>query len=323
MSESGSVAQRDELLVQVATLYYEQDYNQQEIAEHLGLSRSNVSRMLKESRERGLVEIIIRRPVSTVPKLERIFRKRFGLQQTMIVASGGRTYEEVLAGAGVLAARYLEALLRRGDILAISWGRGVSATVDAFMPNPTMQIKVVQMLGSMGNVTSTIDGHEIARRLATKLGGSFQYMHAPLLVDSPTARDMFLEQPVIAQTITLAKQARVALLGIGTTEVQASSFLRAGHLNKTEIDELRTQGAVGETAGRHFDVHGAQAGFAINERVVAVTLEDVKRIPHVLAVACGLPKHLSILGALRGGYIHSLATDDVTATAILDAAGAG
>jgi DNA-binding transcriptional regulator LsrR (DeoR family) len=79
---------------------------------------------------------------------------------------------------------------------------------------------------------------------------------------------------------------------------------------------------VGETCGQHFDIHGGSE-FDINRRVISVSLDDVKHIPHVIAVACGLKKTRSILGALRGGYVKALATDETTAAAVLEAANAG
>jgi deoxyribonucleoside regulator len=308
------------LLVQVATLYYEQDLNQQAIAEQLKISRSKVSRLLKEAKAQGIVEIQIRKPVTTVPTLERQLRKHFGLHQAMIVESGGRDQAEVLAAAGYLAARYLEVLLRKNDVLAISWGTGVHAAVSAFTPNSALQVRIVQMIGSVGSAVAATDGHELARQLASKLGGPFHYLPAPLIVDSGNARDVFLSQPAIAETLRLARSAQVLLLGIGTTEANASSFLRAGHLSAQQLSDLRRQGAVGETAGFHFDLQGNANDFDINDRVIALDLDAIKAIPNVVAVACGLAKRYSILGALRGGYIKSLATDDMTARAVLDAA---
>jgi DNA-binding transcriptional regulator LsrR (DeoR family) len=40
----------------------------------------------------------------------------------------------------------------------------------------------------------------------------------------------------------------------------------------------------------------------------------------VVAVACGYLKRRSILGAIRGGYVKALATDSLTAQAVLDEA---
>lgn len=310
---------RDDLLTRVASLYYEYDFNQQEIADKLQISRSNISRLLKEAKQKGLVEIRIHRRITTSPELERAFVEQFSLKQAMIVDSTDDSYEERLASAGQLAAWHLEEILRPHTVIGISWGTGVSAAVTAVSVQHDLQIDVVQMIGSVGTVASVIDGPELARQLANKLGGNYYYLHAPLFVDSRTTRDRFLEQPTIADTLTRALGAQVALVGIGTTAPGASSFLRARHLTEEQVSELRAQGVVGETAGRHFDVHG-RADYDINDRVIALRLDQVKTIPNVVAVACGLPKARGILGALEGGYITALATDAVTARAVLEEA---
>lgn len=311
---------REDLLVRVATLYYEEDYSQQEIADILQISRSNISRMLKEAKQKGLVEIRIRKRITRVLDLEREFVRRFGLQRAMIIAGNDRDYAERLADAGQQAAWYIEEMLRTGDTLAISWGTGVNAAVKALTPQPALGVDVVQMIGTVGTVDSVIDGPELARELATKLGGQYRYLHAPLFVDSPITRDLFLKQPTIIDTLERARTATFALVGIGTTEAGASSFLRAGHLQEEQLAQLRAQGAVGEISGQHFDVEGNPYDLDINRRVICLHLNDVKRIPRVVAVACGLAKRRSILGALRGGYIKTLATDDVTAVAVLEEA---
>ena len=50
------------LVVRAARLYHEQGRSQTEVAKELGLSRSNVSRILSQARERGIVEITIHDP---------------------------------------------------------------------------------------------------------------------------------------------------------------------------------------------------------------------------------------------------------------------
>lgn len=307
---------REDLLTRVASLYYEYDYSQQQIGEMLKISRSNISRLLKEAKQKGLVEIRIHKRIATAPQIERELRDRFNLHQAMVADLDNASYAERLAAAGQLAAWYLEEILRPNTVLAIAWGTGVSAAVDAFAIHPVMHIEVAQMLGSVGNMVSDIDGPDLARRLAIKLGGQYYYLHAPLFVDSQATRDTFLEQPTIRQTLNHARKAEIAIVGVGTVDLDASSFLRAGHTTKEQLIELEAQGVVGETCGQYFDINGKDV-FDINRRVIALSLAEVKQIPHVIAVACGLPKTRAILGALRGGNVKALATDLITADAVL------
>jgi DNA-binding transcriptional regulator LsrR (DeoR family) len=54
---------------------------------------------------------------------------------------------------------------------------------------------------------------------------------------------------------------------------------------------------------------------------MGITLEELRQVPRVVAVARGLPKAESLLGALRGRTLTVLATDDMTARAVLELAG--
>jgi len=73
--------ERTELLAQVASMYYEDDVTQDEIARRVGTSRSTVSRMIQEAREVGVVEITVHYPWKTVPELEDNLMARFDLCQ--------------------------------------------------------------------------------------------------------------------------------------------------------------------------------------------------------------------------------------------------
>ena len=56
-------------LTYVARCYYEQERTQNEIACELGVSRPLISRMLREARQLGIVEIRINEPEQSKPLL--------------------------------------------------------------------------------------------------------------------------------------------------------------------------------------------------------------------------------------------------------------
>lgn len=51
--------EKQQLSVEVARLYYQSDYSQQEIANKLNISRPTISRLLKYAKEKGFVQIHI------------------------------------------------------------------------------------------------------------------------------------------------------------------------------------------------------------------------------------------------------------------------
>jgi deoxyribonucleoside regulator len=78
-SRLNSDPQREQLMAQVAKLYYDLERTQGDIAKETGLTRWQVARLLREAREVGIVriEIIPRSP--RLPRLEVEMQRRFGL----------------------------------------------------------------------------------------------------------------------------------------------------------------------------------------------------------------------------------------------------
>lgn len=319
--ETGSERDRDDILVTVASLYYDQNQNQQQIADRLEISRSSVSRMIKEARDRGIVEIKIRRPLYRNYELEQALLDRFAIRDAYVLLTGNLGEPDAALNAiGRLAAGYLNRVIESlpaGTSIGIAWGTGAYAAATALSAHPEKQIDVVQLLGSVGAPDPLIDGPDLARMLAGKLGGRHFYLHAPVLVEQDGLRDMLYRESAVREALARIDTLALAVTGIGTVQPEASSFLRTGHLTLAELEGLQSQGIVGETCGRFFDQDGRSDGFEINEHVVGIELTALQKIPRVVAVAHGLPKVQAILGALRGKLMTVLCTDDITARAIL------
>lgn len=313
---------RDDLLAMAASLYYKLNYGQSDIAERLGVSTSTVSRLLKEAWDRGIIEVKIKTPIPRDFVLETQLVARFSLTDALVLeAKPDNDDASLVAGAGQLAAIYLQRIipdLPEGSTIGVAWGTGVHATVNALPNNLARQIDVVQLMGGVGALV--VDGPDLARMVAAKLGGRHYDLHAPVLVERPEVRELFLAEPTVREGIRRARSVQLAITGIGSLDERDSSFLRAGLITRADLAMLRALGAVGETAGRFFDTSGQTAEIEINRRVIGVELEDLRRIPKVIAVARGLSKAPAILGALCGGYLNVLATDNVTARAVLSLA---
>ena len=311
--------EREELLATVASLYYKLDQSQGQIANRLGISSSTVSRLLKEAKERGIVEIQIRTAIPRDFALEQALIQQFGLKDAYVLqTSTDMEAASLLAAVGRLAASYLARIIATfppGSSIGVAWGTGVHAAVKALPDNFGHHIDVVQLMGGVGALM--VDGPDLARIVATKLGGRHHDLHAPVLVEQANVRELFLAEPVVREGILRAKAVNLAITGIGSVQDQASSFLRAGLLSRADLAYLRQQGAVGEMCGSFFQSDGSCAGIELNQRIIAISLDDLRQIPQVLAVACGLAKVSSILGALQGRYFTVLATDDLTARAVL------
>lgn len=309
---------RADLLARVASMYYERDMDQRAIARELGMSRSNVSRLLKEARERGIVRVRIQWPLHRDHDLERRLRATFGLAEAIILAGRDMDEGETRTRVGQLAAQYLDSVLKPDTILGVSWGRAIHELVRAFEGKARPGVTVVQMMGGLGSANPSVDGMDLARRLADAIGGSYYYLQAPLVVRDPALRNALLQEASIATTLDLARQAQVALIGIGAVERAQTSLLRAGYIDAEALEQIRHEGGVGEICGRFFDIHGRICRASVDDRVMGIELESLKQKGLVIAVVSGDGKAEAVLGTLRGRYIHTLVTDERCASRVLE-----
>jgi deoxyribonucleoside regulator len=306
--------QQHELLAQVASMYYEEDMTQNEIAETLGVSRVKVYRMLRQARDANVVQINIDWPIKRDARLETVLKETFGLQEALVLKSGG---QPALRQLGYLGARYLESLLKDRSTLAICLGRSTYEVINAIRPDFQASVQVAQAIGALPQAFAQYDSSALARQLAEKLGGQAMYLHSPLMADTAQAASIIRRQRDVRQALAVARSADIALVGIGNLDAQNSGFVQAGFLSSSELQDLTSRGAVGDIAWHIFTETGDLFPCDFNERVIGIGLEELGQIPTTIAVATGIDKAQAILGALRTGVVNVLCTDDATAGEVL------
>lgn len=309
------------LLAEVATSYYIDKLNQEQIGKQLGRSVSMVSRLLAEAHERGVVEVRVCGPVPTDTDLQTALMTTFGLRTARVLRTAGLDPARLLARLGQLAARYVETILRDGAVVGIGWGTALYEVVQAITPGAATGIKVAQSLGSLGSRRPAIDNHLLTQQLAARLGGTPHYLPSPMIVESEAVRDVLVQDSQLQQTLALGRRADVMLVGIGVPEPEHAGLLQAGYLDAATLEAIRAVGAVGDVFVNYFDRGGNLCDIELSRRVVGVRLEDLRDVGTAVAVAGGVYKAHAILGAVRTGLLHVLIVDDLTAAAMLALAG--
>ena len=304
-------------LAKIASLYYDQRKTQQEIANEIGITRSAISRLLTEAREEGIVEIVVHYPWRRSKPLEDALAKAFNLKAVRVLESTHKSYTEMLQGIGVLAAEYLESVLDDQTAIGISWGTALYEMIKAMPQKKLPRAEVVQLIGATGTETISTDGPVLAQLLSNRLGCTCRYLHSPLITDSEAGQNILIQDRSIQTTLARAKHVNIALVGIGTTSPHLYSLLRAGYVTEEETLAIHAAGAVGDICAHHYDADGELLDIEINRRVVGIALDELKAIDTVVGVAGGKKKGETILGALRGGYINVLITDDTAARQVL------
>lgn len=313
-----------ERLAQAAYWYYVQDLGQDEVARRLGVSRSNVSRLLRAAREQGVVRFEIDYPVRRALAVEDRLRTEFaqhGLREVVVAtadqhpSAGGRP--DVLTVART-AAEWLQDNLRDGQTLGLFWGATIKAMVDVAHVDRKIDAHVIQLAGEWSNDPSQ-SGHNLVRDLAVKLGGRYTYFNAPAVAASQSDADALLAGQDVANALATARAADVAMLGVGAFRADTTqTFLDLGRATPAEIEEAEAKKVVGQLAGRFFDDQGRQVDLALHRRLVSLDLHELRHVRTIVVVASGPEKKAAVRAALRGGLVDVLIVDSLLASELLD-----
>lgn len=306
------------LLAEVASMYYEQNLTQSEIAARIYSSRSKVSRLLTRAKERGVVEVKIHYPGERVYEIENQLKRIYGIEEVQVLYSCGRSYSEILRALGIMTAEYLDNELKDNMTLGVTWGRTLYHAAEALAPKKKNNLLVTQIFGAAGTESPVIDTVDLVRKIASVYSGRHRYIHSPLYVLNDVVRESLLLDPYISETLDLARKADIILTGIGSLHPFVSSSLVTRHLSPETIEDLRNSGAVGHLCACFFDEKGDVLDINLNKTIIGISIAEMCQAGKVIAVAGGETKAKAILGCLRKRYVNVLITDDTAARRVLE-----
>jgi deoxyribonucleoside regulator len=306
-------------LIEVARAYYLDNRTQAEIARGLGISRSMVSRYLTSARALGIVQIKIA-GADALPERQgaSLIRQYSHLHDVMVAPTFSSEPDAQRAMIGRFAANYLMDMIRPNQTISLGCGRTLLAMVDALQKSESNGMVVVQAMGNIGHEAYKIDYNEIARRAAEALGGSVYYISAPAIlgVGSGKANDFVAANRTLLDSLSLARRADIYIVGLGSLESD-QLYARVGLVQQDELDDLKRRSAVGDICGRFFNLDGNELASVFDDRVVGIQLDDLRKAKLAIGAAAGPDKVAPLLGAIRGGFLNVIITDETTLEAVI------
>ena len=303
------------LMTRVARLYHEDGLTQTEVARRLGLTQVAVSRLLKKAQAQGIVRTTVVTPPGAYADLESVLEAKFGLGQAVVGDAARDSDEAVLGAIGSAAAHFLEATLKSGEVIGISsWSASLLALVDRMQPLRKVEgCLVVQLLGGLGNPAAEQHANRLALRLARLVHGEARFLPVPAVVGSSSAARALAQAPSVSETVALFGRVSLALVGVGALEPSALVASSGNAFAREELEALQQNGAVGDICLRFYDAAGRPVRGGFEGRVIGIELERLRRVGRSVALCGGKRKLAATLGALRGGWVNTLVTDQFTA----------
>lgn len=306
------------LLTKVSKLYYEDNLNQDDIVARLHISRSTISRLLAQAREEGIVKIVVVPPTGTYSALESEIEKKYAVEEVVIAEAPAPDSPQMIARElGKAAANYLLRVIDQNDLVGVSWGYTIRGMVSALEPKNFPNVRIVQMTGGIGKPESEAHATELCHTLARTLSCKLALLPAPGVVHSRQTREVYLMDEHVRTAISLLPQITQAFVGIGSLNSYSIATRDETILTQSDLDEAIANGAVGDIANRFIDANGLPVHVELNERIIGIDLDQLRKIPRVVGVAGGTNKIAPIRAALRGKLIDVLITDQTTAEALV------
>jgi len=303
------------LMTQAARLFFDRQQSKVEIAAALGISRFRVARLIAQALESGLVRIEYRDAPSSDRALAGAIEERFGLDLCVVAGESSD-----VGDVARLAASIVDDLVGPDDVVGIAWGSTLAAVVAAMPSRSDPSISVVQLAGSSIRSGRTQDPAELARLLSERWGASHQPLFAPAFVDTATLREALLRQPDLVATTSMFERLTMAIVGVGalgTASPEDSSLVRSGALRHDMVRSLISRGVVGDLLLYPVTADGAFPATDLASRAMCISVDGLRAVRRVVAVAAGAAKGPAICGALRSGIVRILVTDAAAAHRIV------
>ncbi|HWO78378.1 MAG TPA: sugar-binding transcriptional regulator [Bacillus sp. (in: firmicutes)] len=302
----------ENMMVKVAWYYYKENLTQNEIADLLDLSRTKVVRLLERARIEGIVQFHIKGHSTNCLSIEKEFKETFSLPNAFIIPTPVNK-RELSDSLSLAAAQYLHHKLQPNDLLGLGWGRAVSRTIDYLTLEQESKISVVTLTGGVNyylhNRRSQDGGME-----------RFHEIHiipAPFLASTEEMAESFLSEPSIKEILELGCLSKYIVVGIGGLSPDAT-IIQEEKMTLNELTFIKQQNAVGDILGQFYDRNGEVLSLPHHKRLIGMNLNRLKSLNNVIAIAGGDQKIDAIYGALKGGYIHTMITDETTAVSLLN-----
>lgn len=314
-------APREEIVIarqmhQALVLHFLEGLTQAQIADQLGISHATVNRLIKRGRQLGLVEIKIKSPVEPLVDMEEKLVALGGISRAIVVPTVSDNLQTALQAVGEAAARLLLEEITDGDTICITGGKGVSAVVAGLQAQRRYAVEVIPATGCVQGKHYT-DVNHVSTMMADRLGGRSYQIHAPLFADSAAERGMLINMRSVADVFKRAREAKIAVVGIGSILSDDSSYYDLHPSSSADRAAIERSGASCELLAHLLDDQGQVCDYSLNRSLVSLTLPEFASIPTKIGVASGPNKVSPILSVLRGNHLDTLVTDEATGARVL------
>ena len=310
----------NKLIARIAELFYIHDISQFEIAKRFNFSTAKVCRILKEAKNKKIIEFKIQSFDHERTGLEKKLEDKFGLREAIIYYNDDFLQNDeniVFYELGVLAAGFFKNILKEGLNVAVSWGKTLYSMAESVEIGRKYNIRFFATLGGVSLSNAEWQSNSISQILANKTGGSSYPIYLPLLLEKAEHKVLLSGNNSMGKVLKDLKNIDYYFSGIGVVSEKSRLYLNHG-FSIDFINSLREKNIVGEIGLNFFDSDGNFIESGIEDRTINLSINDIKNIKNRVAVSFGKEKIESIKGFLKTGIADVFITDSITAQLLIE-----
>lgn len=308
--------ERLRLMVKVCQLYYQDGLSQKEIANQIGISRPQISRIISAAKSEGIVEITINNPFSKESTFEKELISRFHLKNAVVVDTTDLDREAANTSFASAGSIYFESVVNDNDIVGVMAGKSITSLINKLDRVNKKNLNFVPLVGGWGPQGANWHSNTNVTQLAKKTNGNGWILHAPAIVSSNEIHNNIINEPQIKKVIDLSKQANIALVGIGQMSDHAT-FFQSMNLTQNQLNDILDAGTVASICTTFINENGEEVSTEFSKRMIGIPSNDLKNVPLVIGFAKGNSKVEAIHASLKGNWLDVLITDLDTAKQII------
>ncbi|WP_067729920.1 sugar-binding transcriptional regulator [Oceanobacillus damuensis] len=299
--------------VKVAWKYYNEGLTQTEIAKALNLSRMKVIKYLEFAKKNHIIQFKIDLEQISDMDLQIKLMEKFNLDDIYIVPSAND--DNSIDSITIAAAQYIEDRITSDTMINIGYGETVSRTLGRLNISTKYKVTFVSLSGGVKFYMPT--AIDQASDYYTNPNYKHYILPSPLMVSSDSLAESLVNEQSITDILEMIPYSNLTVIGVGALNEKAT-LVREGLISIREMEILKSHGAVGDLLSQFYDIHGDVLDLSLHNRLVSTEVQLLKSLNNVVAVACGIEKKEAIIGALKGGYIDILITDENVARSLIE-----
>ena len=306
------------ILYKIAYDYYVEKLKQKDIANRYNINRVQVSRYLKEAEKKGLIKIKVINPMDDEKnEIENKFISKFPIKKAIIATTYSENIDVTMIAIVEEAIKYFNKVFKPTDKIGVGWGSTLYKISQNFKSNKIYpEIEFIPLAGGSFELNKEFQTNHISFMFATRFKGERLQLMAPFYLKSLKEYNAIIHNVEVKKIISMWGELSKAIIGIGS-DFSKTPLIKLKAFSEVELTKLLNFRQVGDVLTHYFNLKGEFCELPTYKRLINFPVKSLEEVEEVIAVAGGINKKYSIIGALRSGLIDTIILDSITAQEII------